>query len=69
MREFRIFAEIPDGRGDILHEEFEYICQEDYPDEIDIKYFKTLAMDLYPDVLFIQVFELAEECKIHRRDK
>ena len=68
-REFRIFAEISDGKNGHFHEEFDYICQENYLDEIDLMYLKTLAIELFPDVLFIQIYELAEEIKIPRRNK
>ena len=68
-REFRIFAEIPDGKGGIFHEEVDYLCQENYPDEVDISYFRTVALDAFPDAIFVQVYELAEEIKIQRGGK
>lgn len=69
MREFRIFAELPDGTGGTIYEEFDYICLDNYPDNVDVGYFKNLALSLYPDVLFVQVYELAEEISMKRKDK
>jgi len=65
-REFRIFAEIPDGKGGIIHEEIDHVVYDSYPDEVDTKYFISLALDLYPDCVFVQVYELAEEIKVSR---
>ena len=69
MRYFKVFAEVPDGRGNVFYEEIEHLEQNNYPDDADINYFKTIALDLFPDTSFIQIYELAEECKIHRSKK
>lgn len=69
MREFKFYAEIPDGKGFFFHELIEELTLDHYPDSIDIAYCKTLALDLYPDCTFIQVFELAEEVVLHKDKK
>lgn len=63
-RQFKIFVELPDGKGGKFTEEIDELCQDNYPDECDTNYFMRLAHELFPDAFYIQVYELAEEIKL-----
>lgn len=58
MKHYKIFAKVPDERGNYFLDEIEELAVDYKITDEDMRYLKGLAKSLHPDCISIEIYEL-----------